>query len=216
MTNERAGKRHNPLIYVVIAVLLIAVGIGGVWVGNRLSRTSAVQEEGRRVDEYEGLGERTGLTGEVTLDAEPLSVTVESGEKFTVDLTLTNKTSRPLLLNDWFTPAPAKFQSNQLPVKMIVRRAGQEVQFFGQPQLLPPHTKKDFVKLNQGESKRFSVTLPMPDGGRWDMAQPGNYSVEIWYETYLSGKYIGVEAWNGMTNHVIVQVTVRPTSVRVQ
>ena len=214
---ERAGKRHNPLIFVLIAILLVAVGIGGVLVGNWLSRRNAVREEGRRVDEYEGLGDRTGLTGEVTLLVNPISLTVESGDKFSVSLTLTNKTSRTLLLNDWFTPAPAKFRSNQLPIKMVVRKSGKEVQFFGQPKLFPLHTKKDFMALEPGASKTFSIEVTTSGGaGRWDMAQPGVYTVEIWYETYLSGKYIGVKVWNGMTNHVVVQVTVRPRTLSVQ
>lgn len=217
MAKERAGKRHNPLIFVLIAVLLAATAIGGVLAGNYLSRRNAVQAEGRRVDEYQGLGDRTGLTGEVTLLVKPLSITVESGDRFSVSLILTNKTSRTLLLNDWFTPAPAKFGSNQLPIKMIVRRSGQEVEFLGQPRLLPPHTRKDFMALAARESKTFPVEVTTAGGtGRWDMAEPGNYSVELWYETYLSGRYIGVKAWNGMTNHVVVQVTVRPRPVRVR
>ena len=214
---ERAGKPYNPLIYIVIAILLVAVGIGGLKVGSWLSRRNAVQSEGRRVDEYEGLGERTGLTGEVTLLVSPMSLAVQSGDRFSLNLTLTNKTSKTLLLNDWFTPQPAKFDSNQSPIKMVVRRSGREVEFFGQPTLLPPHTRKDFIALKPGHSTTFPVEVSAAGrGGRWDMAEPGNYSVEIWYETYLSGKYIGVKAWNGMTNHVVVQVTVRPRTVSVR
>ena len=212
-----AEKRHNPLVFVLIAVILLAAGVGGILVGNRLSNRSAIQEEGRRVDEYEGLGERTGLTGEVTLLVRPTSVTTESGDRFSVSLTLTNKTSGALLLNDWLTPAPAEFNSNQLPIKMIVSRSGHKVEFLGQPRLLPPHTRRDFIALKPGESKTFSVEVTTSGGmGRWEMAEPGDYSVEMWYETYLSGKYIGVKAWNGMTNHVIVKVAVRPKPVRVR
>jgi len=214
---ERAAKPHNPLIYIVIAILLVAVGVGGIKVGNWLSHRNAVHSEGRRVDEYEGLGERTGLTGEVILLVSPMSLAVQSGDRFSLNLTLTNKTSKNLLLNDWFTPQPAKFDSNQFPIKMVVRRSGREVEFFGQPTLLPPHTRKDFIALKPGQSTTFPVEVSAAGrGGRWDMAEPGNYSVEIWYETYLSGKYIGVKAWNGMTNHVVVQVTVRPRTVSVR
>ena len=217
MTKERAGKPHNPLIYVLIAIILIAAGVGGILAGNWLSRRNAIREEGRRVDEYQGLGERTGLTGEVTLQVNPISMTVESGDRFSASLTLTNKTSRALLLNNWLTPAPARFQSNQLPVKMVVRKSGRGVRFFGQPKLLPLHAKKDFAALGPGKSKVFRVEMNTVGGmGRWDIAEPGVYSVEIWYETYLSGKYIGVKAWNGMTNHVVVQVTVRPRAVSVR
>lgn len=217
MTKERAGKPHNPLIYILVAVFLVAAGVGGIRAGNWLSRRNAIREEGRRVDEYQGLGERTGLTGEVTLQVNPISMTVESGDRFSVSLTLTNKTSRTLLLNNWLTPAPTQFQSNQLPVKMVIRKSGREVRFFGQPKLLPLHKKKDFTAFGPGKSRVFRVEMTAVGGtGRWDIAEPGVYSVEIWYETYLSGKYIGVKAWNGMTNHVVVQVTVRPRAVSVR
>ena len=214
---ERAGKRRNLLIYVLVAILLTAVGVAGILVGNWLTRRNAVQSEGRRVDEYQGLGDQTGLTGEVTLLVNPISMTVKSGDRFDVGLTLTNKTSKTLLLNDWFTPQPAKFQSNQLPIKMVVRKSGREVEFLGQPRLLPLHTRKDFIALEPEKSKVFSVEVgTCGDTGRWDMAEPGNYTVEMWYETYLSGRYIGVKAWNGMTNHVVVQVTVRPRTLSVR
>ena len=70
--------------------------------------------------------------------------------------------------------------------------------------------KQDFRKLGPGRSLDITVgDLSEPARiGVWDMSSPGVYNVEIWYETYLTGRYIGVHAWTGMTNHVVVQVTV--------
>ena len=199
----------------LILLVLVIAGFAGVWAGNKLADKRAVankqNNEARRLDENLGLGQRTGLTGDLDLKAAPIKLTVDSGKPVKVVLTLTNKTRKLLMLNDWFTPAPADFKSNQLPFKVIVSKSGHKVPFLGNIALFPPHAKKDFLRLNAGKSKMITVELSNYHGiGRWDMTASGNYTIELWYETYLTGKYVGVNAWTGMTNHVILQVTVRP------
>lgn len=199
----------------LILLVLVIAGVAGVWTGNKLADKRAVtnkqNNEARRLDEDLGLGQRSGLTGDLDLKVDQIKLTVDSGKPVKVVLTLTNKTRKLLMLNDWFTPAPADFKSNQLPFKVIVSKAGRKVPFLGNAIIYPPHTKKDFLKIEPGKSKSIPVELSRYPGiGRWDMTASGNYTIELWYETYLTGKYVGVNAWTGMTNHVIMQVTVRP------
>jgi hypothetical protein len=209
-SKRRSGR--SPWWKIGLVILVVAVaGVGGVLTGNRLADKRAVVDEGRRLDEDIGLGERTGLTGALDLQVAPTSLNVASGQPAKVNLTLTNKTDRPLTLNGWLNPAPADFISNQIPFKMMVTRAGSKVAFRGNPVLYPPHEKKDFFQLRPGARKVIPVDLSELHGiGRWDMSAPGEYAVELWYETYLTGRYVGISAWTGMTNHVIVRVTVRP------
>ena len=184
--------------------------VGGIYAGNAFSRRSATARDAARLDEYIGLGEHTAMTGELDLQVGSTTITTSSGKPAKVMLTLTNKTSRPMALNSWLAPAPETFQSNQLPIKVRITRNGKPVRFVGNSLLYPPHTKKDFFVLKPGKSKRFAVDVSRgPKEGAWDMAKPGAYTAEIWYETYLTGRYIGVHAWTGMTNHVIVKVAVR-------
>lgn len=195
----------------IILALLVVVGAIGVRMGNWLADSSAKSTRQREVDEYLGLGQRTGLTGELSLAVKSTRLVVYPGQPVAVELTLTNRSSKSLVLNDWFTPAPAVFESNQLPLKVNITRDGRRVPLHGSAVLYPPHTKKDFMKLRPGGSKSVKVELSGKDDiGKWDMSSPGTYTVDIWYETYLTGRYIGANAWTGMTNHVIVNVTVVP------
>lgn len=196
--------------YALILAALIAAGIGGVWTGNRLADRRAALDEEIRMDEYVGLGARTGLTTDLALLVDPLSLMVRPGEQIRVNLTLVNRGSRMVKLNGWLVPAPADFESNQLPFKVAVTKDGRRVGYSGNAVLLPPHTKKDFFALRPGERKVISVALSHgPNNGRWDTSTPGDYTFEVWYETYLTGRYVGVNALTGMTNHVIVKVTIR-------
>jgi len=191
-------------------LVMIVAAVTGIRTGNWIVHRRAVADEARRVDEYVGLGERTGLTGELELQVEPRSMTIAAGQPIKIELTLINKTPKTILLNSWFWEAPAEFRSNQLPFKVIVTRSGKTVGFRGNVPLFPPHTKRDFRELGPGQSLPIEVAdlSKTPRIGTWDMSSPGVYRVEIWYETYLTGRYIGVHAWTGMTNHVVVQVTV--------
>lgn len=212
MGRESDSKdRRGPIAkYVIIAVLLAAIaGAGGVMTGNWWAETRGGSEEDRRLDEYLGLGERTGFTGDLQLRVEPVMLTVRPGDPIVVNLILVNEGDRTLVINKWFTPAPAHFDSNQLPFKVKVTSGTESVHYVGNAVLLPPHTKDDFVRLRPGERKEIPTDLSTgPQGGRWELTAPGVYLIEVWYETYLTGRYIGVKAWTGMTNHVVVQVTV--------
>ncbi|HUV05120.1 MAG TPA: hypothetical protein VMX94_08430 [Armatimonadota bacterium] len=197
--------------YGLILLAFLAAGVGGVWTGNWLADRRAALEDKIRMDEYLGLGTRTGLTTDVGLLVDPLSLAVRPSREVKVNLTLVNRGRRTVKLNGWFTPAPAYFESNQLPFKVIVTRDGRSVPYRGNAALFPPHTKKDFVTLRPGERRLIPVDLSRgPGNGRWDLSAPGDYTLEVWYETYLTGRCVGVEALTGMTNHVIVKVTVRP------
>lgn len=162
------------------------------------------------MDEYTGLGDRTGIAGDLALFVQPMRLSIKPGQPVKVRLVLTNKGKRPMFLSKRLSPAPAAYESNQLPLKVTVTRNGLPVEYRGDPVLYPPHTKRDFFRLDPGRSRHLTVDLSAgPQGGRWDMSAPGEYVVEAWYETYLTGRYIGVNAWTGMSNHVVLQVTVR-------
>ena len=204
------GRRRRHRLGLMLLVVVVA-GVVGILAGDWLADTRAALEERRRVDEYLGLGEHTGLAGEVELLVDPMSTTVRAGEPVKVSLILKNKGDRTVTLNGWLAPAPADFESNQLPFKTIVSKSERKVAYHGNAILYPPHTKKDVFALPPGESKTIAMDVSRcADGGRWDMSSPGVYVVELWYETYLTGRYLGVNAWTGMTNHVIVRVTVEP------
>lgn len=202
--------RHLPgPAKLVVATILLIGAIGGIVVGMLLSRPDAKEEKLRRIDEYTGLGERTGLTGDLALTVDPVSLKVVPGRPIRVRLTLENRTFRTLVLNGWLSPAPADLNISQLPFKVRVTAGGRPVPFLGSPVLYPPHEKKDFFKLRPGERKTISVDLAgYPGIGRWDLSAPGDYIFEVWHETYLTGRYIGVQAWTGSTNHVLVQATI--------
>lgn len=209
--NESHSARKYPWTTIVIALLVIIVAaVSGVIAGNAIIRNRTAAAESARIDEYLGLGERTGLTGDVDLQVSPMSLSVQSGKLANVKLTLVNRTSRSLKMNGWLSPAPESFRNNQLPFKVKITRNGRPVRYAGNAILFPPHTKKDFFALRPGQSKQ--ITMDVSRGaadGKWEMSAPGNYTAEIWYETYLTGKQIGVKAWTGMTNHVVVRVTVK-------
>ena len=209
---RHSWRGHRVYKYVLVLLALIAAGAGGVWTGNRLADRRASLEDEIRMDEYLGLGTRTGLTTEVALLVDPLSLTVRPGRQVKVNLTLVNRSRRKVKLNGWLTPAPADFESNQLPFKVIVTREGSRVGYRGNAVLFPPHTKKDFFTLRPGGRRVIPVDLSRgPNNGRWDMSATGDYTFEVWYESYLTGRYVGVRhgGLTGMTNHVIVKVTVR-------
>ncbi|MHB1001530.1 MAG: hypothetical protein ACYC27_20000 [Armatimonadota bacterium] len=199
----------NKWRIVLLLIILVAAAIGGIFTGNKLSDMRANNEINRSVDETLGLAKRTGIISSLALNVKPASISAHSGTPAKVYLILTNKSNRPLILNKWLSPAPAAFGNNQLPIKQIVKKNGREVGYTGSVVLNPPLTDKDFFKLKAGESKSIGVDLLNgPHGGRWDMLSPGEYNVELWYETYFTGRYIGVNAWTGMTNHVVVKVKV--------
>lgn len=199
----------------LILLVVITAGIGGVFTGDWMySRNQKVVMKQQRLDESLGLAERTGITGDLALQVKPINLTVKSGDPLRVNLTLINKSKQSMMLNEWFTPAPASYDNNQIPFKQIVKSLNKPMRYVGYTGnivLFPPHAKKDFMQLAAGQTHSFDVDLAKgPNDGRWNISAPGKYSIELWYETYLTGKYSGVNAWTGMTNHVIVKVTVLP------
>jgi len=215
MNSESTGNGRRwppgPRFALILAILAFA-GVAGVLVGNSLAGRDSVRDEAGRIDEYQGLGERTGLTGELALAVEPMSLAVQTGQPITVNLNLTNTTRKKMILNGWLTPVPAELNSNQMPIQVQVSREGRKVGFQGNSILLPPHTEDDFFVLEPGKSKVVQVDLSRTASGVWNVREPGDYAFEVWYETYLTGKYVGVKAWTGMTNHVVVQVRVQGVS----
>lgn len=203
---KRPSGSHRVLL--ILLVVLTAL-VGGILTGNWIAERHKVPADRQRMDEYLGFGERTSLTGQVTLQVDPRSLSITAGQPAKVKLTLTNKGKSPVRLNDWLEPAPASLLSNQFPFKVNVTKDGRRVRYQGNYVLPLPHTRKDFFALSPGKSKDILVDLSVGAGnGRWDMSSPGIYTVEVWYETYLTGRYIDVDAWTGTTNHVIVQISV--------
>jgi len=200
------SKRNWLIIAGLVVTAVLGILAGNWWINKHASSDKFIS-----MDEYVGLGQRTGLTGDVELLVQPISLTVESGQPVNVNLTLINRTKKTLIMNGWLDSTPSEFKNNQFPIKVICSRNGRGVPYRGNVMLLPPHKKKDFFKLRPGEQKIITADLSRgPGDGRWDIASPGMYTFEVWYETYLTGRYIGVNAWTGMTNHAIVQVTVVP------
>jgi hypothetical protein len=191
---------------------LVAAAFAGILTGGWLINRNNNAEKLMNLDEYVGLAQRTGLTGELSLSLNPVEIAINPSEPLRLNLSLTNSGSKSLVLNNWLTPAPAELRSNQLPFKVIVTRDGHPIHYNGTMSVLPPHRSNDFLILKPGQSQSIPMEISRGTGGRgWNMSVPGSYRVEVWYETYLTGKYIGMKAWSGMTNHVVAQVTVGPT-----
>jgi len=209
--NHRVLQRRYLLVAAAVIVVAAVAGLlTGNWISARMDARAREREKLAEIDEYQGLAERSGITGELTLDVRPASQTVNAGAPIRLTVTLTNRSMRSLTLNSWIEPYPAMLGSNQLPLKVDIRLRRQPVSYHGDSVIRSPHKKKDFVALRPGESRSVVIDLMKPASGRgrWDMAAPGTYEVALWYETYLSGKYAGVRAWTGMTNPFVVQVTV--------
>ena len=204
----RSRARVAAMIGIALVIVIVAAVLG-ILAGRWFVHRHAVAEEARRVDEYLGLGPRTGMTGDLELQVIPLSLTVRSGQPAKVKLALINHTQRTMRLNGWLTPAPSFFDSNQFPFRTKMSVSGRGVMYKGGVILPPPHTKRDFFLLRPGETRTIEMDVSRgPERGAWDISRPGVYTAEIWYQTYLSGRWIGVNAWTGMTNHVIVRITV--------
>ena len=204
----RSRARFAALIGIALVIVIVAAVLG-IKTARWITQRRAVAEEGRRVDEYLGLGARTGMTGDLELQVNPLSLTIRSGQPAKVRLALINHTRKAMRLNSWLTPAPSFFDSNQFPFRIKMSAAGRAVTYNGGVSLPPPHTRKDFFVLRPGEARTIEMDVSHgPEGGVWDISRPGVYAAEIWYQTYVTGRWIGVNAWTGMTNHVIVRITV--------
>lgn len=209
-------QRRYALAAAVIVIAAVAGLLAGNWVSARMDARAREQGKLAEIDEYQGLAQRFGITGDLTLQVEPASQTVLPGAPIKLTVRLTNRSKRRLMLNSWIEPYPAMLGSNQLPLKVDIRLRRQPVSYHGDSVIRSLHKKKDFVALRPGESKSTVIDLMKPTSGRgrWDMSAPGTYEVALWYETYLSGKWAGVNAWTGMTNPYVVQVTVVPPKGR--
>ena len=201
------------LKYIMLAVAVIAVGYAGLrfggWLFNR--PTGMKPEDVRWIDEYQGLGQRTGVSRELVISGEPSAMSVRARKPIRVRVRLTNRGRRTLILNSWLRPYPAYLESNQLPLKVSIAKDGRALTCRGNAEMLPPHTKTDFFRLGSGRSRDVTFDLATTRGSTvWDLTQPGEYDVRIWYETYLTGRSIGVKAWTGVTNAALVRITVHP------
>ena len=195
----------------LILSVIVAAILGGVYTERWISKRQPDPLKQQRLDETLGLAERTGITGDLALQVRPVNLTVKSGDPIKVRFTLINNSKQDMTLNGWLIPAPASYENNQLPMKQIVKRSNQLVGYRGNIVLFPSHERKDFMQLAARKTYTFDANLSKgPDDGRWNISTPGKYSIELWYATYLTGRYSRVRAWTGMTNHVIVKVTVLP------
>jgi len=211
-SRSSADNRRGRIRAIIFLIVLAFGAAAGYMTGNWLANNRKSAEDLARLDESVGIGKRTGIPGSVTASVSQTRMSVNSGSPVTIKLTLTNKGNEPTVLNKWFDPTPAAFHSNQFPIKVIVRLNGRDVDYRSTLEVMPPHTKNDFITLAPSQSIDVPLMIyPGRTGGGWNMAAPGSYTVEIWYETYLSGKYVGVNAWTGMTNHVVVNVEVQGT-----
>ncbi len=200
--------------YALLVIALLAVGICGFKFGNWLldKRYGSRAENIRWVDEYQGLGERSGTSTALRIQAEPSLLVVRSGKPMLITIRLVNRSQRCLTLNAWLEPYPAYFQSNQFPLKVVILKSGKPVQCKGNATILPPHTRKDFFQLEPGQTRVININFADGfRGGEWDFSEPGEYTVYLWYETYLTGRSIGLDAWTGRTNAVCVKVRVLPS-----
>lgn len=191
-----------------LAILVAFSGFEfGKWILGRRSGLSSEDEQW--IDEYQGLAPRTDRSDQLFLSIEPSSAVVRVGQPIVLKVRITNKGSKPLVLNSWLEPYPACFKSNQFPLKVSVVRDGQELACRGNAELRPFHTKKDFFDLKPGESRevRFDLTS-RKRSFVWDFARPGNYRVSVWYESYLTGRPIGVRAFTGKSNTATVNILV--------
>ncbi|MBP6963370.1 MAG: hypothetical protein KBC96_03080 [Armatimonadetes bacterium] len=197
------------LMAVVVLVAAVAGWLASLWVSARLDAGADERRRMAEVDEYEGLGERSGIKNDLVLDVRPAAQSVASGAPIGLTVLLTNRGSRSIMLSSWVEPYPAILASNQLPLKVDIKRGGERTTYHGDAAVMPLHRKGDFLSVRPGETKSFAVEINKPGArGRWDMSAPGTYEIALWYETYLSGKYAGVRAWTGMTNPVVVTATV--------
>jgi hypothetical protein len=210
MMRDSSGKKPFALVAAVIVVAAVAGLLAGVLICRRLDVRAGENEKFAQIDEYQGLAQRSGITGDLTLDVEPASQTVRPGAPLRLTVRLTNRSKRVLTLNSWIEPYPAMLGSNQLPLKVDIRLRREPVTYHGDSVILPLHTRNDFLTLRPGESKStvIDITKPASGRGRWDLSTHGTYEIAFWYETYLSGKWIDVNAWTGMTNPYVVQVVV--------
>lgn len=199
-------NRRAVLLAAAVVTVAIALGMFSAnWVLSHRKSSADLQ----RIDEYLGLGERTGLTGDLALQVDPLDLAVKPGEPAVVKLALKNTSRSTIYLNGWLQPTPSNLGDNQFPLKVSITQDDHPVRYEGNFTLPPPHGNRDFFALAPGAIRKIPVDISKsPGNGRWGMARPGSYNAEIWYETYLTGKYVGVRAWTGMTNHVIVHVKV--------
>jgi len=184
--------------------MLAIVATAGVKTGNWLFNIHKAPEGKDRIDEFLGLAQRTWPAKDLTLSVEPKNLTINAGEPIRFRITLSNPIDQTLMLNGWLTPEPSIFQSNQFPVKLNISKDGLAATYHGNAVVLPPHTNNDFFRLGPKQSK--TIQLEVSKG--WEMSASGLYTIEIWYETYLTGRYIGVNAWTGTTNRAVVQVQV--------
>ncbi len=206
-TNSPRKARIPVKTAMIAAVLVIIAAVGGVFVGDLVSQKRVSTADSARADEFVGLGPRTGLTGELDLQVKPMTLSILPNKPTRVRLVFTNRSKAPLVLNNWLEALPSSFQTNQFPLKVIVTRNGRPVTHSGNAILRPPHTKRDFFVLESGSSREVEMDITRTaEGGTWDMSRPGAYKAEIWYENYLTGRYIGTRAWTGLSNHVVVQV----------
>ncbi|MCL6519858.1 MAG: hypothetical protein K6T99_08500 [Armatimonadetes bacterium] len=198
--------------FALLILTFVAVGVGGFTFGNWLLDRwggGSKAEEIRWVDEYQGLGERSGTSTALKIQAEPSSLTVRAGQPIRITIRLTNYSQRRLTLNAWLEPYPAYFRSNQFPLKVFILKSGKPIRFKGNATILPPHTKYDFFYLEPGATRSVNINLASGfRGGKWDFSEPGEYEVYLWYETYLTGRSIGLDAWTGRTNAVCVKIRI--------
>ncbi len=206
MTKFDLKNRSNLAL---LAIVIVIACIAGIYTGNSLSNRYNESLKQRDIDEIIGLGERTGMSGDLALQVNPVNIKVKAGDPINIELALKNNTKKSIKLNNRLIPAPAYYKSNQLPIKQIVKLNGKQIAYKGNIVIYSPQTKKDFITLKPGETYKTTIDVRYgPEKGFWNMLTPGVYTIELWYETYLTGKYIGIKAWTGMTNHVVIKATI--------
>jgi len=204
------STRYLRYLIPVVAVIVAYSGFRfGMWLFSRGSGLSP--EDERWIDEYHGLAERTDQSRRLGLSVEPSKIVVRVGQPIIVKVRLVNKSKKSLVLNSWLRPYPDYLKSNQFPLKISVERNGEPLFCRGNPEVRPPHTRKDFFILEPGASKEINFDLTSRHGSIvWDFSEPGRYVVSVWYESYLTGRAIGVKAFTGKTNVARTAITVLP------
>lgn len=211
-TPEENQKREQTLKLILALAITVTALLLGSRVGEWFSDRRMNYESENRVDEYVGLGKRTGLTGQLTLDVTPREITVKSGDPIKVDVTFKNNSPNDILLSKELAPVPSYWDSSQFPLKLKITRNGKEITHSGNIVLLAEQDRNDFFTISGKQNKTVEVDLSQgPKGGKWNNTRPGTYRYEIWYETYRSGRAIGIKAWTGMTNHAVINVEVLRT-----